>query len=147
MKNFSDYDGFIKLLNDNGVYTGKTVNHFKWYQSSDYVYTSERVGGLSGGSCWGGNPQPFEGEQPSYEDFHKIVDILFEGEDEAELIKRCDEIYAMVQEEEYSNYEYYGNRSDYKYLILDLKSYFENILTIKQLRKMKINMIFGDESI
>lgn len=138
MINFKTYIEFTNFLLENGFYLCNDMYPFKNYNKSDYIYISENVSGYSGGNCWGGEATHYENDYPSYEEFHKIVDLIF-SKDEVE--KRKEEIECYIMEDEHTESEYYGNSSRYVYYILDLENYYNSVLCIKEIRKQKLNEI------
>ena len=148
MKKFKNY-GEFRLYVDSTlkISVHNCVSGFSRYQDSDYMYDSACTGGMSGGNCWGGKARSFHGEEPTYDDFNRLVSHIFEFESANEIERRKNEMYDMIWDEEDSEHEYYGNKSYYKYLILDLKQYYEKIIDVKQVRKEKIEEVFGDETV
>jgi len=96
MKKFGNYNDFKTFVESINIYTQSTVNYFKQFQNSDYVVESTCTGGLSGGSCWGREPEHFEGEEPTYDIFYKLAANIFDTESEDEVKKRTSEIEWMV---------------------------------------------------
>lgn len=84
------------------------------------LYMRYHIGGVSGGSCWdSSNPQPYRNDEqiPEFE----ILDLVLRELKPDISYLQFREIQKMIHNSEESDWEYYGNRTDYaiKYLILD----------------------------
>ena len=90
------------------------------------VYSRYKTGGYSGGSCWDdSNPQPYSSDIPN--DHMKVLDLVL-----AEICPNISylnykKIQSIVHDNEETEYEYYGNSTDWKveYIIL---SELENLV-------------------
>jgi hypothetical protein len=112
----------IKAINEKCPYNQGVFfqpNHIPIHIKELVIYTRYETGGVSGGSCWdSSNPQPYDREPPK--DKFKVLDLVL-----AELMPNITylqfkQIDALVKDNEDTEFEYYGNRTNYKaeYIIL-----------------------------
>jgi len=95
------YRKFLELITDI-VGTGLEEIHVKW-----------STGGISGGSCWGtSEPQRYISTQ-SAEELSELDEILKLVCPNISFLVYKDIYGKVVHEEQYSQYEYYGNQTDY----------------------------------
>lgn len=128
------YNQFIEKLNEASLnihkdgfnfYTGyESIPNTKWF-----LQKKEEIGGVSGGSCWDDSaPRPYS-RTPDVENLNfdkeilSILEVLPEANSlnfisGAKLVRRIND---KVKKDEKTDYEYYGNRTDY--IILTLKLY------------------------
>lgn len=110
------------------------------YIGSVYLYCRFNTGGVTGGSCWGGDTYEYEGEDVDYDVFDYLLYNIFEDNDILERIKKD-----YINEERETDIEMYGNRSNISYLFIDLISLYENFISIKAQRLKKLNIIFNNQ--
>lgn len=82
--------------------------------SAQAFYRSETVGGLSGGNCWNSNsPQPYrvDVEDPG---IGKLLDGFLERYLPNVSFLKYRKVASKVRVHEHTEYEYYGNRSEYR---------------------------------
>lgn len=92
------------------------------------IYTRWETGGVSGGSCWGGKYYSYQNEPPS--DRFKVLDLVLEVLRPNVTYLQYKQIESMVQNNEDTSRDYYGNSSEYKceYIILsELEEYLNSI--------------------
>ena len=86
------------------------------------------TGGISGGSCWGdSDPQPYSKNDPEPE-LEKLDKILEYFKADISFIAYKNLHNTLVKRDEYTEYEYYGNETDYgiKHIALeDLYNYMK----------------------
>lgn len=86
------------------------------------IYRSYNTGGVSGGSCWNSsNPTSYYvDEVPEWKALKKALDIVMPdySEDEFKMIK------ALAQENETTDYQYYGNYDDYRIDFIPLSKFY-----------------------
>ncbi len=91
------------------------------------IYGRYQTGGVSGGSCWdSSNPQSYW--EPEPEDRFKVLEIVLD--ELCPNIKYLEfrKIQCLIKSNDETEYEYYGNSTDWKceYIILsDLESLIE----------------------
>ncbi len=84
------------------------------------VYSRYESGGVSGGSCWdSSNPQPYTSERPK--NHMKILDLVLEKLCPNITYLDYKKISELIVNSEISEYEYYGNSTDWviEYIPLD----------------------------
>jgi len=142
MKTFKTYNDFKEFLAANKIHVSNQVEDlYGDYKGSEYVYVRENVRGASGGSCYNdenNGAEEYENDPPTYDLFDNIIGLVFTNK---EYDKRVKEIHSMVMTDKYHSSEYYGNYSNYEYLILDIKEYYNTILSVKEQRKAKLKEI------
>ncbi len=114
----SDIEEINKLCPDSeqGIYTepyGIPV-HIK----EPVIYMRYEVGGVGGGSCWNdSNSEPYtKDERPSF----KVLDLTLKRLCPNLTFLQFREVEELIHTNEESDYEYYGNSTDYeiKYVII-----------------------------
>lgn len=83
------------------------------------VYMRCETGGVSGGSCWdSSNPQPYTSDEPKPK--FKVLDLVLRELKPDLTYLQFREIEDLVHTNEETEYEYYGNSTDYRieYIIL-----------------------------
>jgi hypothetical protein len=83
------------------------------------VYCRYESGGYSGGSCWDdSDPQPYERDAPK--DKMKVLDLVLKELKPEITFLQFREIEKLIHTNEETEYEYYGNSTDFKieYIIL-----------------------------
>jgi hypothetical protein len=102
---------------------------------TDFICQYWEVGGVSGGSCWEtSDPQPYHTNEDRPKTFNELDAIL-------ELIYpqigflQYKHIESMVVYDEATEYEYYGNRTDYEYRWLDLKLLYAYVVECMERNK------------
>lgn len=93
------------------------------------VYCRYENGGFRGGSCWDdSDPQPYEASAPK--DKMKVLDLALKELKPDITFLQFREIENLIHTNEETEYEYYGNSTDYKieYIILsELINFLETI--------------------
>ncbi len=92
------------------------------------LYKKQCDGGWRGGNCWGDKPYKYEGEEVAFHAFDLILNQIFPSITYLQYKKLLKEIkkYEIYD----TNYEYYGNSTDWKYEVIvleDLLEYIKNI--------------------
>jgi len=83
------------------------------------VYTRYGTGGYSGGSCWDdSDPQPYYESEPK-EKF-KVLDLLLEEIFPKISYMQYKKIESIVRTNEETEWEYYGNSTDWKIEFIEL---------------------------
>ena len=120
---FETVDELRKALMDAGAET-----HYRdgWRRVTEPVLLDEKVetGGVSGGSCWGGNPHSYStgksfGEQSALDTF------LEEFFPDVSFLRYRKLRREVVSEEDHCDREYYGNYTDYRLRIIDVDKLLE----------------------
>ena len=91
------------------------------------IYCRYETGGYSGGSCWGDrNPEYYSEDVPK--DRFKVLDLVLEVLFPDIKYLQYKQIEELIHDNEETEYEYYGNSTDWKceYIILsELESLIE----------------------
>lgn len=74
------------------------------------VYTKWDSGGMRGGSCWGGEPKPYSNSRPK--DAFKVLDLVLKELKPQITFLQFREIEMLIESNEKTSYEYYGNSTD-----------------------------------
>jgi hypothetical protein len=83
------------------------------------------TGGMQGGNCWDDNkPYYISSDEESY--FSILDDFLRDVVPEITYLKYL-EVKKLVKQTEYTEYEYYGNTSEYKVFYIDLNQLYDAI--------------------
>ncbi len=104
-------------VNEQGVFTepyGIPV-HIK----EPVIYCRYGTGGVSGGSCWdSSNPQPYHLEEPK--DKMKVLDLVLTELCPNISYLQYKKVEKLIQETWKTEYEYYGNSTDFdiQYIVL-----------------------------
>lgn len=91
------------------------------------IYGRYETGGYSGGSCWDdSDPQPYTEEPPK--DRFKVLELVLEKLKPNITFLQYKKIESMIHDNEETEYEYYGNSTDWKveYIILSELEAFLN---------------------
>jgi hypothetical protein len=84
------------------------------------------TGGVSGGSCWdSSNPQPYTVSRPDSE--FEILDFLLSKLNPRISFLEYKELEKQINQEDKTDYEYYGNRTEYVVLSLPLQVIYDHI--------------------
>jgi hypothetical protein len=104
---------------------GYTVDtqHGELILTNALVSTSWRTGGISGGSCWGGEAnQPVEGEEkPAW-----LEEFLEAVAPETSFLK-FRRLQSKCKRYDYTNDEYYGNSTDYAFEVITVSDIVETL--------------------
>ncbi len=112
-----------------------SVSRYRYSRTNDImpseetpsIYIEWKIGGMSGGSCWGTEATPCGGEEkPDFKDLDAILEH-FTPKITFLQYKKLDK---LIKETEYNVTEYYGNYSDYKRNYIIIKELYE---TLKEL--------------
>lgn len=115
---------------DQGIFT--EPYGIPYHIKEPVIYCRYETGGYSGGSCWDdSDPRPYSSDAPK--DKMKVLDLVL-----AELYPRISylefkEIQALVHTNSETEFEYYGNSTDWEieYIVLseliDLLEHFERV--------------------
>jgi hypothetical protein len=110
------------MSSDNqGIYI--QPNGIPTHIKSHVIYQCICTGGISGGSCWDySNPQYYErDEEFTFEILDKVLEHLKPDITYLEF----KQIEKLIDKNEYSEREYYGNRADYEVQFLELEKLYE----------------------
>lgn len=91
------------------------------------IYCRYKTGGYSGGNCWNANEAKYYSEDPP-EDRFKVLDLVLEKLKPNITYLQYKKIESMVHNNEETEYEYYGNSTEWKveYIILsELEAFLE----------------------
>lgn len=82
------------------------------------------TGGMSGGSCWGGEPEPYTNNDPipELELLDKILETFYP---QLSFLQYRALTSQLLKSEGYSVGEYYGNSHDYQYKEVDLRELYD----------------------
>ncbi len=84
------------------------------------------TGGVSGGSCWdSSNPLPYTVSRPDSE--FEIFDYLLSKLNPRMSFGEYKELEKQINQEDKTNYEYYGNRTEYVILSIPLQVIYDHI--------------------
>lgn len=92
------------------------------------IYSRYESGGNTGGNCWGGTAYPYTSDIPK--DHMKVLDIILEKVCPKISYLQYKKIQELVHDSEKSDWEYYGNSTDWRieYILLsELETLLENI--------------------
>jgi len=93
------------------------------------IYSRYETGGVTGGSCWGGNQYRYEEDVPK--DRFQVLDLVLAKLKPNITYLQYKKIEAMVHTNKETKWEYYGNSSDWhvEYIILsELEDYLKTII-------------------
>lgn len=95
---------------ESGIY--KEPYGIDTFEKRYVLYHRQNTGGYSGGSCWDdSNPRPYEVD---YNDEFPILDIFLEKYAPNVTYLEYKKIQKLIQDNNETEYEYYGNRTDYR---------------------------------
>lgn len=108
----------------------------EWRKRNGKIYVKTETGGVNGGSCWEwSNPQPYEtGRTVEYSDLsnfieHILLSIFGRGHAFADIPKLMEKFnklgYPYVKEDDYTDYEYYGNYTEYRWYEISLWNLYQ----------------------
>jgi len=82
------------------------------------VYSRYETGGRRGGNCWGNKAEAYAAEQPK--EHMKVLDILLEKIAPQITFLQYRKIQELVHDSEETDWEYYGNSTDWRieYIVL-----------------------------
>lgn len=82
------------------------------------IYCRYKTGGYHGGSCWGDKPEGYTEEPPANR--FKVLDLVLEKLKPNITYLQYKKIDNLIHNNSETQYEYYGNSTDYKveYIIL-----------------------------
>ena len=116
-----DYEICVEFYKGNPSFIEKDLD---WRKRNGYIMVKTSTGGYTGGSCWDdSDPQPYSsGNEVEYQDLKNFIEhILYYifGKNHAfadipELLKKLDAS-SIIHEDIYTEYEYYGNSTDYQW--------------------------------
>lgn len=120
---------------ENGNGRGRRFNKGKFTQKFDFIGEMWEIGGVNGGSCWDdSDPQEYScgdrNKPKSFAALDKILGLmcpsitflqykLLEGQNDIVLIGEA------------IDWEYYGNRTDYSYRIINLEKLYKYLVDNK----------------
>ena len=85
-----------------------------------YIYVRVETGGVSGGSCWeDSDPEPYETDNTLPDDF-PALDCLMQGIRPCLSKQEHKGLLSLVTEDSYTDYEYYGNCTYYRFKMASL---------------------------
>jgi len=93
------------------------------------VYMRWLSGGYRGGSCWGGVAAPFEGEYGSEGPEFKVLDIVLEKLMPNIGYLQFKKVSALIKDSTDSEWEYYGNSTNYEVRYILLSELYELLET------------------
>lgn len=127
--------------------TPKTYNKFlaeildekiadKYDTKGDEISVEWETGGVSGGSCWeSSNPQPYScsDPEPEFELLDKLIEYFFPNIGFIQYKRACQE---LIEHDEKTDYEWYGNHTDYAIKKVNLKKLHEKFLEWQELSSL-----------
>ena len=121
-QDIEDINNDPKLPSDQGVFNepygipDKVKGHV--------IYCRYETGGVSGGSCWDStNPQPYSKETPN--DRMRVLDLVLAKVKPNISFLEYRMIEGLINNNYESNWEYYGNHTDYKIEYLELSELYD----------------------
>ncbi len=105
----------------------------KEIDENSFIYSKHAIGGVSGGSCWeSSNPQPYYSDEPDPE-LSTELDLIFESicPNISYLCYR--KVESKIKSDEEIDYEYYGNRTDYRIHYLSIRDLYDTLMEFKAL--------------
>lgn len=104
------------------------IRDFKQKNPTDLIlYKSWISGGVSGGNCWGSDPTPFIGDpEPEFEIIDNVLQIINPSITYLNYKKLFKELENEMFTIHTTDYEYYGNSTDYSYQCI----YFSKLYSI-----------------
>lgn len=128
------YQEFLEKVKDILGYTAeekvdKTYGGYGWKQIAKRGYTLQLkwlIGGASGGSCWGDEPSPTNGEpEPEFEELDKVLEALAPNISFLKYRKLGRELFVL---NEHTETEYYGNYYEYATKSVSLEKLYNFLL-------------------
>ena len=101
-------------------YIQKDVKRISGSKNRYVLYNSWCTGGMSGGNCWDDTIPTYRSSGEAKPRFKLLRDVIKAIDPNISFLK-YEEILDAVQNDSYSEYEYYGNSSEYQieYIFLD----------------------------
>lgn len=102
-------------------------------KNESFVGESYRVGGLTGGDCWGGeaNQSVEKDEKPMFEKLDSFLECYFSDLTFIEYRK----IIPLIMHDYYTEYEYYGNYTNYEFEYVTFNELADKIIDIYEKRE------------
>lgn len=132
LENHSQTDAIYNMSDKSGGYPiPGAVSDVEWRRRTGYIEAYIRTGGYSGGSCWDDDDnyaRPFETDYSlEIDDLLKYIKHMLTSVIGAnhpftsidELIEKLGKS-GLIQEDDWSNMEYYGNSDDYRSYFITL---------------------------
>ena len=105
----------------------------------EYIEVHWCTGGMTGGSCWGDDPQPRESDQP--EELTQLDQIIEKVSPDISFLKYKNLCAEIVHTDTYTQNEYYGNSYNYIAKFVLMHELYEAL----KARKLLDNVLFDDE--
>ena len=90
------------------------------------VYMRWKIGEVSGGSCWDSSNPQYYGNDSGCPDF-KVLDLVIKEINPNISYLKYKEIEELIQSSEETEYEYYGNRTDFEMKFVILSELIEKL--------------------
>lgn len=97
-------------------------------QKPTKIMTSRHIGGMSGGSCWGDEAQPY---QENEEFKHDILLMLLDRICPNITLLQYKKLGKFRELSPYTSYEYYGNHTTYEIEIYSLKQVYDTRVSLE----------------
>ena len=132
---YANYDKFLKASEyyidrvDENYHYHEIDMPFKPYKKDDLIFSTYIItGGLSGSSCWDNSPpEPYtSNEKQDFSDLKNYLKKLNVNLTDSQFKN----LVSKFHEDEYSEYDYYGNRDDYKVSYLSAKEIYDYLNSI-----------------
>ena|ERR1700757_1428727 len=112
------------LKNKHPVYELKDIPH----DADVYLYRTFNSHGMEGGNCWGDEARGYNNPYPRTFNFDKFtLKLCQEFYPDISFIKYKLLVEECITEEEYEEYEYYGNHSVYQLIAFNLRKFVEGV--------------------
>lgn len=128
------YNEFLDLIKHHTtIYSERVINYYSKDDTPYCFYEKGDIGGVSGGSCWSSsNPEPYtrpEGYEEVKEDFEKVFDaILCEVCPSISFLQYKNIYNKCVETSSSTNYEYYGNSTNYHIIYCKVKDFYDTLI-------------------
>lgn len=121
------YKEFEKLVNEVTRKIPYDYVEDSFVVDEGYIVQRHEVGGAQGGNCWGDEAEYYQ-NTTSRSEFLPLDPILKEVSPDISYLKYR-EIESLIEEDSYTNSEYYGNYTEYEVRKLDILKLYDMIFT------------------
>ncbi len=131
-----DYEIELEGYNSKKTELYHADKDIEWRKRNGRIFVKTETGGVSGGSCWdSSDPQPYEtGRSVEYSDLSNFVEhilLAIFGKNHAfadipKLMEKFNNLgYPYISEDDYTEYEYYGNNTSWKWYEISLWNLYQ----------------------
>ena len=138
-KTYQEFETYIQLLASksmNNIYVTDNIDGTA--KNTNHLCCEFKTGGVSGGSCWGTDTYEFDGDSVDYNAFDHMFYTVFEDYEMMDLIRD-----KYIDVDDSTHAEMYGNYTNYTYLFINLKTVYDDLISLKAQRLAKLNKIFN----